>query len=59
MSYMFSGVSSFNQDLSKWDVSKVTTFKSTFNDCQNLDTDLSQWDVSSVMSFQQRLPKRT
>jgi surface protein len=54
---MFYGVSSFNQDLSKWDVSKVTTFRSTFDDCQNLDTDLSQWDVSSVKSFQKTFTK--
>ena len=41
----------FNQDISSWDVSAVSTMKLMFSDAINLDQDLSNWDVSSVSDF--------
>merc|ERR1712100_879360 len=35
-------------DLSKWDVSKVTTMANMFDSVLNFNGDLSKWDVSKV-----------
>merc|ERR1719201_1105437 len=48
MGAMFSGASTFNQDLSKWDVSKVTAMWFMFNRASAFNQDLSMWDVSAV-----------
>merc|ERR1712048_779545 len=39
---------SFNGDLSKWDVSSVTSMTSMFSQATLFNGDLSKWDVSSV-----------
>ena len=44
---MFYDASSFNQDLNKWDVSKVTNLYYTFNNATSFNQDLNNWDVSS------------
>ena len=43
--------SSFNADISSWDVSKVTTMYRMFKDAPNFNQDLSGWDVSSVVAM--------
>ena len=45
--------SSFNADLSKWDVSRVTDMREMFLYASSFNADLSKWDVSQVtdMSF--------
>ena len=48
MQYMFSDATSFNGDLSKWDVSKVTDMQYMFNGATSFNGDLSKWDVSKV-----------
>ena len=48
MSYMFDGATSFNGDLSKWDVSKVTDMSAMFDGATSFNGDLSKWDVSKV-----------
>ena len=51
MNQMFEGATSFNRDLSKWDVSKVTTMWGMFNGASSFNRDLSKWDVSSVTTM--------
>merc|ERR1712032_1210372 len=48
MRAMFSEASSFNQDLSKWDVSAVKAMWSMFTGASAFNQDLSKWDVSAV-----------
>ncbi|MDA9339640.1 BspA family leucine-rich repeat surface protein [Polaribacter sp.] len=53
MSSMFRGATSFDSELSSWDVSKVTNMSSVFYNASSFTSDLSAWDVSKVtnMSF--------
>ena len=39
---------SFNQDLSSWNVSKVTKMFGMFRDATNFNQDISDWNISSV-----------
>ena len=45
-------LSSFNGDVSKWDVSGVTNMKEMFVYCKNFEGDVSQWDVSNVTNME-------
>ena len=47
MSYIFSGCSSFNQDLSNWNVSEVRNMERMFQYCSSFNQPLN-WDVSKV-----------
>ena len=38
----------FNEDLSRWDVSNVTTMEFMFYSASAFNGDLSSWDVSNV-----------
>merc|ERR1711934_861172 len=51
---MFCYANSFNlnQDLSKWDVSRVTNMGGMFNYAESFNQDLSKWDVSRVTNMQ-------
>eukprot|EP00978_Attheya_sp_CCMP212_P004840 scaffold10634_cov83-Attheya_sp.AAC.3 len=51
MQYMFNGASAFNQDLSAWDVSNVTTMQEMFQGASVFNQDLSAWDASSVTTM--------
>ena len=41
----------FNGDLSKWDVSNVTNMDSMFHDAESFNGDLSKWNVSNVTNM--------
>jgi len=41
-------VDNFNEDLSKWDVSKVTDMNCMFCGAKSFNGDISEWDVSNV-----------
>jgi surface protein len=53
MSYMFNNCKSFNQQLNKWDVSKVNSMNYMFSECYNFNQPLNDWNVYNVndMSF--------
>jgi len=47
-SWMFRDAREFNQDISRWDVSKVTNMQSMFWDAWEFNQDISVWNVSGV-----------
>jgi len=54
LSYMFfvyTGGSSFNQDLSTWDTSNVSNMKCMFYGATSFNRDLSTWDTSNVTNM--------
>lgn len=52
MSFAFDGATTFNADLSEWNVSSVTSLWSTFEDAWAFEgTGLSNWDVSNVQDI--------
>ena len=48
MSNLFEDESSFNEDISHWDVSKVESMNTMFQFANEFDQDISDWNVSNV-----------
>ena len=48
MSSMFYEATTFNQDISNWDVSNVTNMSSMFDNASAFNSDISKWNVSNV-----------
>ena len=46
---MFEGCVDFNQNISGWDVKKVTNMRYMFAGCKYFNQDISKWDVSNVI----------
>ena len=51
MNSMFSGASSFNGDITGWNVSAVTNMNWMFSGASSFNGDLSGWDVSAVTNM--------
>ena len=47
MESMFHGANVFNQELEKWDVSRVTSMKEMFYGAQVFNQPLSSWNTAS------------
>ena len=50
MGSIFKGETSFNRNISSWDVSSVTDMTGMFNGARAFNQDLSSWDVANVGS---------
>ena len=50
MRFLFSlgSGSTFNEDISRWDVSSITTMQSMFAGASEFNQDLSGWDTSAI-----------
>ncbi|WP_318308802.1 BspA family leucine-rich repeat surface protein [Flagellimonas crocea] len=51
MGYMFYGATSFNGNISSWDVSNVATMRSMFEGATSFNGDISGWNTSGVTSM--------
>lgn len=51
ISFMFSGCTNFNSDISLWNTSGIITMSNTFAGCSNFNQSLSSWNVSQVTNM--------
>lgn len=60
MSALFLGCSVFNQNISQWNVSRVTNMCCMFYGCTHFNQDISTWNTANVVNmrgmFYQALP---
>lgn len=53
MSDLFSGCTTFNDDISRWDVSKVTNMAGMFKEARAFNQPIGDWDVSNVTNMEE------
>lgn len=46
---MFTGATSFNQDLSTWDTSNITNMNFTFNGATSINSNITNWNNSNAV----------
>ena len=51
MSAMFQSASNFNQDISSWNMERVTNMRQIFNGATVFNQDLNSWDVSNATNM--------
>ena len=51
INYLFKEQVNFNEDISSWDTSNVTTMMETFRTARKFNQDIGNWDTSSVMDI--------
>ncbi|SDL50311.1 BspA family leucine-rich repeat surface protein, partial [Kriegella aquimaris] len=51
MSSMFSQATTFNEDISSWDVSKATDMSGMFYNATNFNQDIGTWNVGNVITM--------
>jgi len=59
MSWIFREYSTFNQDISSWDVSNVTNMEGMFSGASGFNQDISAWDVSKVINMDKMFSEAT
>ena len=52
-SYLFSEALAFNQDLSAWDMSNVTSISGMFNTARSFNQSISAWNLAKIGSLRQ------
>ena len=50
--FSYSGTTTFNEDISHWDTSSVTTTFAMFDSSSAFNQDIGSWDTSSVISME-------
>ena len=58
MDSMFRGATSFNGDVSNWNVTAVTLMDSMFRGATSFNGDVSNWNVEAVTNMRYMFPSR-
>ena len=59
MAELFKGKTTFNGDISTWDVSNVTTMEGMFEGAEKFNKDVSKWDTNKVVNMEKMFKNAT
>jgi surface protein len=59
MGTVFNGASAFNQDISSWNMSKVTSVTGMFQSATKFDQNIGSWNISNVTNFTSFMSTKT